>query len=95
MVSGRGSALIWSEMCGLPSSIVRLRTSDFNSGDNFDAVNWDLEALTLALSQNNYSDGGNEGIEEMCFGDHRQPLQMAFGHHRSPSCLSFLPRSYH
>ena len=29
-------------------------------------MNWDLEALTLTLSQNNYSNGGNEGTEGMC-----------------------------
>jgi len=61
----RGRALIWSEMRGLRSSIDQLRASDSDLADELAAINQDLEVLTLTLAQNNYGDGGEEGLEGM------------------------------
>ena len=61
----RGRALIWSEMRGLRSSIDQLRASDPDLADKLTTINQDLEELTLTFSQNNYGDGGEEGLEGM------------------------------
>jgi hypothetical protein len=61
----RGRALIWSEMRGLRSSIDSLRASDPDLADELAAINQDLEVLTLTLAQNDYGDGGEEGLEGM------------------------------
>ena len=61
----RGRALIWSEMRGLRSSIDQLRASDSELADKLAAINQELEVLTLTFAQNNYGDGGEEGLEGM------------------------------
>jgi len=61
----RGRALIWSEMRGLRSSIDQLRASDPDLADKLAAINQDIEVLALTSSQNNYGDGGEEGVEGM------------------------------
>jgi hypothetical protein len=49
-------------MRGLRSSIDQLRASDPDLADKLTAVNQGLEDLTLTLAQNNYGDGGEEGL---------------------------------
>ena len=61
----RGRALIWSEMRGLRSSIDQLRASDSDLADKLAAINQDVEVLTLTPAQDNYGDGGEEGVDEM------------------------------
>jgi len=61
----RGRALIFSEMRGLRSSIDQLRASDPDLADKLAAINHDLEVLTLTFTQNNYGDGGEEGLGGM------------------------------
>jgi len=61
----RGRALIWSEMHGLRSSIDQLCTSDPDLADKLATINHDLEVLTLTLAQDDYSDGGEEGLKAM------------------------------
>jgi len=61
----RGRALIWSEMRGLRSSIDQLRASDPDLADKLAAINQDIEVLALTSAQNNYGDGGEEGLEGM------------------------------
>jgi len=61
----RGRALIWSEMRGLRSSVDQLRASDPDLADKLAVINRDLEVLTLTFAQNNYGDGGEEGLEGM------------------------------
>jgi len=58
----RGRALIWSEMRGLRSSIDQLRASDPDLADKLVAINQDIEVLALTSAQNNYGDGGEEGV---------------------------------
>jgi len=61
----RGRALIWSEMRGLRSSIDQLRASDPVLADKLAAINQDIEVLALTSAQNNYDDGGEEGVGGM------------------------------
>jgi len=61
----RGRALIWSEMRGLRSSIDQLRASDPDLADGLAAINQDIEVLALTSAQNNYGDGGEEGVDGM------------------------------
>ena len=61
----RGRALIISEMRGLRSSIDQLCASDPDLADKLAAINHDLEVLTLIFAQNNYGDGGEEGLGGM------------------------------
>jgi len=61
----RGRALIWSEMRGLRSSIDQLRASDPDLADKLAAINQDIEVLALTSAQNNYGDGGEEGVGGM------------------------------
>jgi CHAT domain-containing protein len=59
----RGRGFIWSEMRGLRSSIDQLRAYEPHLADKLTAINQDIEDLTLTLAQNNYVDGGKEGLE--------------------------------
>jgi len=61
----RGRALIWSEMRGLRSSIDQLRASHPELVDKLAAIHQDLEVLALTSAQNDYGDGGEEGVEGM------------------------------
>jgi len=61
----RGRALIWSEMRGLRSSIDQLRASHPDSADKLAAINHDIEVLALTSAQNDYRDGGEEGVGGM------------------------------
>jgi len=61
----RGRALIWSEMRGHRSSIDQLRASDPELADKLAAINQDIEVLALTSVQNNYGDGGEDGVEGM------------------------------
>jgi len=61
----RGRALIWSELRGLRSSIDQLRASHPDSADKLAAINHDIEVLALTSAQNDYRDGGEEGVEGM------------------------------
>jgi len=59
----RGRALLWSEMRGLRTTITQIALADSNLADKFSMLNQDLEKLTLAFSQNNHVDGGDDVLE--------------------------------
>jgi CHAT domain-containing protein len=64
----QGRGLLWSEMRGLRTSIDQIdqiRLADSHLADKFDAINRDLETLTLAFSPSNDLDGGNGDLDEM------------------------------
>jgi len=64
----QGRGLLWSEMRGLRTSIDKfdqIRLADSHLADKFDAINRDLETLTLAFSPSNNLDGGNSDLDGM------------------------------
>ncbi len=61
----RGRSLLWSEMCGLHSSIDQIHSTDPHLADNFAAVSRELEMLTLAISPSSNVDSTDSDIEGM------------------------------
>jgi len=59
----RGRALLWSEMRGLRTTTTQIALADPNLADKFSMLNQDLEKLTLAFSQSNHVDGGDNVLE--------------------------------
>ncbi len=58
----RGRGLIWSEMRGLRTSIDQIRAADTHLADKFEAVNRDLEILTLKITPNSKGDSREDGV---------------------------------
>jgi hypothetical protein len=52
-----GRALLWSEMCGLHTSLNQIHSVDTHLADNFATINQKLETVTLAISSKRNVDG--------------------------------------
>ena len=61
----RGRALLWSEMRGLRTTTTQITLANSSLADKFSMLNQDLKKLTLAFSQNNHIDGGDNVLEDM------------------------------
>ena len=59
----QGWALLWSEMCGLRTSLDQIHSVDPHLADNFATINRELKMVTLVISSKSNVDGRDSDID--------------------------------